>query len=55
MTTQKNLSYCRFYNTVIDLRDCEEHLADELSEQEEKSRKELIEICRRIIEMEDER
>ena len=54
-----NMSYCRFANTLRDLRDCNEHLWDnDLSEDEEKARKRLIELCREIAEdgdgMEDE-
>jgi len=41
-----NMSYCRFHNTLLDLRDCEEHLWDEdLSEDEERARARLIRIC----------
>jgi hypothetical protein len=46
-----NMGYCRFENTVPDLRDCYEHLTDtDLSETEERARKRLIKICRDIIE-----
>ncbi len=52
-----NMSYCRFENTVHDLRDCEEHIADEdLSAEEEAARKRLIKLCQKIadeIELED--
>lgn len=44
-----NMSYCRFQNTVSDLRDCRdalyEHDADTLSEDEQKARRRLIELC----------
>ena len=44
-----NMSYCRFQNTLNDLRDCEEHIGDgNLNEDEEKARQKLIVICRRI-------
>ena len=42
--------YCRFENTLADLRDCFEHLHDgDLSESEEAAREELIEYCRQIV------
>lgn len=41
-----NMSYCRFHNTLIDLRDCIEHIEDtDLSEEEHKNRVKLIELC----------
>ena len=41
-----NMGYCRFRNTLIDLRDCEEHLGDgEFSEEEAKARGRLIALC----------
>lgn len=41
-----NMSYCRFHNTVIDLRDCQEHMDDEdLSPSEQQHRQNLIKIC----------
>lgn len=42
-----NMSYCRFRNTVADLRDCLEHLDDTegLSEGEAKARLRLINVC----------
>lgn len=43
-----NMSYTRFHNTLIDLRDCYEHIDDKLSEEEQKRRAELIMLCRRI-------
>lgn len=45
------MSYCRFQNTLEDLKDCFEHITDtEISEEEEKARKKLIEVCRDVIE-----
>ena len=45
------MSYCRFENTLGDLSDCYENMDDsELSGIEEKSRLELIKLCRDIIE-----
>ena len=43
-----NMSYCRFRNTVADLRDCMEHLEDntnDLAEGEAKARLRLINVC----------
>lgn len=46
-----NMSYCRFQNTLEDLRDCAEHITDnDLDEDEHKARKRLVEWCRKIIE-----
>lgn len=47
-----NLSYCRFQNTLPDLRDCYEHIwDDDLSSEEKKARLELVKLC---IEIADE-
>ncbi len=44
-----NMSYCRFQNTLEDLRDCQENLDDrDLSPEEKRARKQLIDICWRI-------
>jgi hypothetical protein len=44
-----NMSYCRFVNTLQDLRDCYEHMDDEdLSEAEQKARVRLVTLCQRI-------
>lgn len=43
-----NMSYCRFQNTMKDLRDCEEHITDKLSGDEFRARKILISICNTI-------
>lgn len=40
-----NMGHCRFTNTLSDLRDCEEHMDDPLSDEEEKSRHELVKLC----------
>jgi hypothetical protein len=37
-----NMSYCRFQNTLNDLRDCAEHLLDPLSAEEHRARHDLI-------------
>ena len=43
------MSYCRFENTLGDLRDCAEALAEgdgeQLSEHEERAKKALIALC----------
>lgn len=45
-----NMSYCRFENTLSDLRDCAEHWEDEdLSKSEQKARKQLLELCQDIL------
>jgi len=43
-----NMSYCRFQNTLNDLRDCQEHLDDELSEDEQEAKEKLLDICKDI-------
>jgi hypothetical protein len=44
-----NMGYCRFHNTLSDLRDCYDHIDDDdLSEEEERARKRLIELCKEI-------
>lgn len=41
-----NMSYCRFQNTLQDLRDCYEHLQDsDLSDDEDRARRRLINLC----------
>lgn len=45
-----NMSYCRFRNTLADLRECQGHLGDEVGddEEEERARKRLIQLCIKI-------
>ena len=44
-----NMSYCRFENTLADLRDCENNMNEsDLSKEEKRARIELIQICERI-------
>ena len=49
-----NMSYCRFQNTLRDLRDCSEALEEidgnlaELSKDEARAANDLIELCRLI-------
>ena len=40
-----NMSYCRFQNTLQDLRDCYENMDNELSEEEKKAQEKLIKLC----------
>ncbi len=46
-----NMSYCRFHNTLLDLKDCLIHLYSErpLSPEEERARQRLIEVCQDIV------
>jgi len=45
-----NMSYCRFQNTLEDLRDCRDYLDDtDLSEEEEKARTKLVKVCKSIV------
>ena len=45
-----NMSYCRFQNTLQDLYDCADHiLDDDLSSDEERARRRLVEICQEIV------
>jgi hypothetical protein len=44
-----NMGYCRFQNTLNDLEDVSEHMEDkDLSSDEKKARKNLIELCQLI-------
>ena len=45
-----NMSYCRFQNTLADLEDCYEHLADDMGEDEDEARRNLIKVCKEIVE-----
>ena len=45
-----NMGYCRFENTLGDLRDCYEAMEDmDLSETEEKAKKRLMKLCQKIV------
>lgn len=47
-----NMSYCRFHNTLEDLRDCYEHMDDpDLSSEEAKARDRLIKLCQTIVDV----
>lgn len=44
-----NMGYCRFENTLADLHDCQEAMEDnDLSESEERCRRQLILLCCQI-------
>lgn len=46
-----NMSYCRFQNTLTDLRDCQENMDDsDLSPEELAAKLKIIKICREIVE-----
>ena len=51
-----NMSYCRFENTLSDLRDCKEALdnGEELSSREAKEAKALLDLCREMAEYDDD-
>jgi hypothetical protein len=44
-----NMSYCRFENTLRDLRDCFEHMNEKLSNDEAIARQRMIELCENIL------
>lgn len=50
-----NMSYCRWHNTRLDLKDCLNayHEMDELSEEEHRSAKRLFEMVCKFLEEED--
>lgn len=44
-----NMSYCRFQNTLQDLRDCYENMDDtDLSDEEKRARRSLLKLCDQI-------
>jgi hypothetical protein len=44
------MSYCRFRNTLNDLRDCADHFDDEkLSPEEEAARQAMYNLCKDIV------
>jgi len=50
-----NMSYCRFENTLRDLRDCYNNMGNgDLSKSEFFARKQMIEMCINIVERYDE-
>ena len=44
-----NMSYCRFRNTLNDLRDCLYNFTEAESPEEQRARKELLRICEEIV------
>ena len=44
-----NMSYCRFQNTLPDLRDCYESWEEESSPEEEKAKARLLKLCEKIV------
>lgn len=46
--TMANMSYCRFSNTLADLRDCWSYMDDAESLPERKAKIKLIELCQKI-------
>lgn len=44
-----NMSYCRFENTLDDLRDCYDNWEEETNEREERKKKKMMELCRQIV------
>ena len=51
-----NMSYCRFQNTLSDLRECYYAIEgkEELSVEESQARDQMLVICREIVELLDE-
>lgn len=53
-----NMSYCRFENTLRDLRDCRKDMSEtdfyELSENEQEARNKLVALCKDISEQYEE-
>jgi hypothetical protein len=49
-----NMSYCRFRNTLTDLKDCRDNLFDDLGDDEHSAREKLVKVCRDIVEQADE-
>ena len=47
-----NMSYCRFRNTLRDLRDCDYHWdeVDRDNSEERKAQAELLKLCQDIVE-----
>ena len=43
------MSYCRFRNTLSDLRDCYYNMDEKLSEEEKEARFSLIKLCEKIV------
>ncbi len=46
-----NMSYCRFQNTLEDLKDCRQNMDEAMSDEEKRARKRLIALCAEIAEL----
>jgi len=47
-----NMSYCRFENTYLDLKDCYKAMrngTDDLSENEKEFHNQMLELCKKIV------
>jgi hypothetical protein len=44
-----NMSYCRFHNTLQDLRDCYEAWDEDKSPEEKKAQARLLKLCQDIV------
>jgi hypothetical protein len=44
-----NMSYCRFRNTLNDLRDCENNFSNISSTEELRAAKEMLKLCQDIV------
>jgi len=42
------MSYCRFQNTLQDLRDCRDNMDGDLTTEESAAKEKLVELCREI-------
>lgn len=49
-----NMSYCKFRNTLKDLRDCYNSMYDEVSPEEDQAKIDLIKLCKIIAEEDQE-
>ncbi len=49
-----NMSYCRFRNTLPDLRDCLDAIrnGEQIGEEELRAKKSLVQVCKEILEEE---
>ena len=47
-----NMSYCRFQNTLGDLKDCRDniHETKDMSKEERSARDRLVQVCKEIVE-----
>lgn len=44
-----NMNYCKFQNTLIDLRDCNDSLLEDVNADENKARLQLVRLCQEIV------